>query len=360
MAYSQVYSPFSNDIEGILPVTKTSFSRWQAWKLPGKGTARDSCGEFFWKGCLELDKHQHTEHKGKIYRRACRRSCGRAQCPVCYQKWAALEGHRAVRRMAQFRTTLKPIHVIVSPGASDIEKPYDDLKDKMYSLVKKVGIIGGMAIIHPFRSICDVCQKDKERCNCGDLQKLQWYVSPHFHLICYGWVNGSAVGSVFENEGWVIKNLGVRETVAGTITYQLSHAGVHMPDNQVSCSVHGKDADACKLANAYPFPNPPDCVISEHEGKKATIVWFGALSYNKLKVDKSVMEHKDVCPICESELKEITFTKYNAIFDDVLEHSEFFDDPDGWEYLVPPEPPEYSHKPAEWSEFAWQTGHSGA
>lgn len=356
MAQSQVYSTFSNDVGGILPVTKSSLSRWSSWFLPGKGSSRESCGEYFWKGCLNLDAHHSTEHSGKIYRKRCRRSCGRAQCPVCYQKWASLEGHRAVRRMAQFKTNLREIHVIVSPGVSDIEKPFDDLKDKMYSLVKRVGIIGGMAIIHPFRSICKVCQRDKERCNCGDSGDFEWFVSPHFHLVCYGWVNGSAVGSVFQNEGWIIKNLGVRDTVAGTITYQLSHAGVHMPDNSVNCSVHGRDSDACRLANAYPFPNPPDCVISEKESKKATIVWFGALSYNKLKVDKSIMHQKELCPICESELQEIVFTKYNADFSDVPEHAEFFDEPDGWEYLAPVRSAAPEHRPADWSEFSWQTG----
>lgn len=253
--------------------------------------------------------------------------------------------------MSQYRTKLKPIHVIVSPGPKDVELPFDDLKDKMYSLVSKVGVVGGMAIIHPFRSLCEVCQKDKERCSCGDAQNLNWYVSPHFHLVCYGWVKGSVVGAIYESEGWIIKNLGVRDTLAGTITYQLSHAGVHMPQ-EAHCSVHKEDKDACRLANAYPFPNPPDCVFLEKESKKATVVWFGDLSYNRLKVDKSIMNQKDHCPICESELQEIVFTMYVADFTGVPEHSEFFDDPEGWEYLAPvgsaagPE-----HTPAKWDDF---------
>lgn len=332
VAQNQVFQDYSNDLAGILPFAKTR-SRWDAWRLPGHGeVTRETCGHLFWKGCLETHAH-FGEHQGKGYAKRARRCCRKASCPMCYEKWAFLEGHRAVRRISQYVTRMKPIHVIISPGVRDMELSYDALKDKMYSIAKAIGIVGGLAIIHPFRSICKLCQKDKDHCDCGEAGVYEWYVSPHFHLVCYGWVKGEVVGSIFESEGWVCKNLGVRQSVASTIGYQLSHAGVHMPESG-SCSVHGSDHVACRLANKFPFPNPPDCEIVSGEKKKATVVWFGALSYNKLKVDKSVMDEKDRCILCNGELREIRFTMCDLSLweSQFKENDEVFLDPEGWEY----------------------------
>lgn len=349
MAESVLLSTFSNDIDGILPLGKSSLSQWHGWVLPGHGDSRVDCGKLYTKGCLEVGLH-HGEHEGKAYFKRVARSCKRAACPVCYEKWASREGHRAVRRMSYFKTGYKPIHVIVSPSPADIELSYDDLKDKMYSLVKRVGIFGGMSIIHPWRSLCDLCQHDKEHCSCGDRQIIKWYVSPHFHLICYGWVNGSAVGSVFNDSGWIIKNLGKRDTLAGTITYQLSHAGVSNP-SEGYCPAHGDDKESCRLAREFPFGNAVNCSPSLKGHKHSTITWFGVLSYNKLHVPKESMDDKPLCPVCESPLREVVFTMYDADFSDLIEGYEWFDDPGGWEYLDKGHGVEPVHVSASWSDL---------
>jgi len=48
-------------------------------------------------------------------------------------------------------------------------------------------------------------------------------VSPHFHILGYGWVHH--VKENYESNGWIVKNLGIRNSVRATAHYQLSHCG---------------------------------------------------------------------------------------------------------------------------------------
>jgi len=64
----------------------------------------------------------------------------------------------------------------------------------------------------------------------------------------------------------LFKNRGVRDSTFATIYYQLSHAG-----------------------------------IKKHNH---TLVWFGSLSYSKLKVEKEDIE-RNICPYCNAKLKEV-------------------------------------------------------
>jgi hypothetical protein len=120
----------------------------------------------------------------------------------------------------------------------------------LYKLAKKCGLFGGCSIFHPFRE-----HEDKS-----------WYWSPHFHVLGFGWVRH--VKTLYEKYGWIIKNVGVRKSVHATLMYQLSHAGVHK-DHHV-------------------------------------VTWFGALSYNKLRVDP-FREVKPCCPLCDHELEDLLF-----------------------------------------------------
>ncbi len=201
-----------------------------------------------------------VSYKGNICVKRYRRSCGRGECPVDYEYWASREAHRAERRLRAYRPSQfrKVIHVIVSPSQEEIDAlDYRKLRVKAYFVLKRVGIMGGVCIFHPFR------QREEDG---------SWYLSPHFHVMGYGWV--SQVGETYEETGWIVKNLGVRQSVYATLMYQLSHAGVYMK--------------------------------AEGEGKKATITWFGELSYNKFKAPKE--ELRELCPICGAPLVILTYT----------------------------------------------------
>jgi hypothetical protein len=255
---------------GILPITKSTFEVsagfhgvFGGWELPGHGDPYAGCGAFFYRGCLDVEAHKQerldVEASGRIYVKRIASTCLRAVCPVCYEKWAAKEAHKIEYRIDQVRGLGPPVHVVVSVPKSDYGLVLDDfvkLRRKVYLVVKRVGIRGGSMIFHPFRQ--------------NPLTK-EWFFSPHFHLIGFGWVLG--VDIEFELSGYVIKNKGIRDSVFATAMYQLSHCG-----------------------------------INSSKGKRGfhSVTWFGACSYNKLNVEPEIVE-PEVCPLCGKKLGRILF-----------------------------------------------------
>lgn len=223
---------------------------WLNWQLPGHGESYSDCGSWRLKGCLNVEAHTQDglfeEMAGKVFVRIFKRSCLRAECPICYEKWAGKEAGKIEWRLAAWSKG-KVIHVVVSAAKRDYALPYRKLRVKAYSVAKSSGFLGGSCIYHPFRQY--------------EISK-RWYFSPHFHLLGYGWIKGTKQG--YEKHGWIVKNVGVRKTVIGTAQYQLSHAGVHE--------------------------------------KHHTITWFGRLSYNQLKVPHKEIE-EETCPICGEKLR---------------------------------------------------------
>jgi hypothetical protein len=182
-----------------------------------------------------------------------RRSCGRASCPVCFEKWAGLQGRRAEHRLKRFQVSLarfrKVIHVAVSVARCDWALEYPGLRRKAYKLARFVGVRGGCVVFHPWRK-----------------KGSEWVWSPHFHMLGFGWISGERVREVHKGEGWLIKNVGVRKRPRAVLAYLLSHAGIH-PHRQ-------------------------------------TVTWFGALSYNKFSCSPYVPE-EEVCPVCGGSMKPL-------------------------------------------------------
>jgi hypothetical protein len=104
-----------------------------------------------------------------------------------------------------------------------------------------------------------------------------------------GWIQGNKVAHLYHSGGWIIKNLGVRDSVGATALYQLSHAGVHE--------------------------------------KYDTITWFGSMSRNKMKTIPEVNE-KPTCPLCGAELVKLIWVGSGPMpFQD---EGQYFDDPGNW------------------------------
>lgn len=267
--------------EGILPISEKY--HFGEWFLPGNGEAYADCGDLRFRGCLNTAGHsgslEKPERQGKAFVQCYKRSCGRKECPICYEGWASLQADRAVYRLLNYcvskdivrevyrikdrhirhhkiegifrRARRKPVHVIFSIPKRLYSLTLVELKRIFYKLVKKAGIVGGCSIFHPFRM---------------DALTNKWYFSPHFHVVGFGWVHSTKL--IFDESGWIIKNRGVRKTVHGTLMYQLSHAGVH----------------------------------KHHH----VTVWFGKLSYRSLYLEP-MPELKPVCPLCGDELEELIF-----------------------------------------------------
>jgi hypothetical protein len=269
---------------GILPVAKSITPLWEfEWRLPGHGESYVDCGSKRYKGCLNVEEHNQEglfdSRAGKIFVRLYRRTCLRADCPTCYEKWAGKGAGKIEYRLMMAPGSGRPIHVVASPPVSDVcSLSFQDLRKKSYVVMKKSGFYGGSCIFHPFRE---------------DELTGKWYFSPHFHFIGFGWIKKTKEG--FNRHGWIVHNIGVRETVSGTALYQLSHAGVH--------------------------------------DRHHTVTWMGSLSYNRFKIPPKLPE-RDVCPLCGQELRELVYLGSEDLPD--VEEGFWLEPNDEWWVYAPP------------------------
>jgi hypothetical protein len=250
------------------------------WLLPGHGEPYGDCGSWRSKGCLNVEEHNqdglYEDMAGKVFVRRFRRTCLRAQCPTCYESWAGKEAGKIEYRLRSAPRKRRAIHLIVSPSVKDIAiLSYEGLRAKSYVISKKSGFLGGSCIFHPFRE---------------NESTKQWYFSPHFHMIGFGWIEHTKEG--YEEHGWVVKNAGLRKTVSGTALYQLSHAGIH--------------------------------------DKHHTITWFGSLSYNKLHIPPKKKE-EELCPLCGEKIHDLWYFGSEQLPE---EEGDFWLAPEGWMYKL--------------------------
>jgi len=259
----------------------------------GRGVKKDdSCGVFFMRGCLETHLHESMDppkrvaaqigFDGKtspfgVYYERWVHSCFRQACPKCWKKWAIRETKRAARRLRAFKLkgrNLKPIHIMVQIPYVDWMLNLQQMRVKVYIILKKLHILGGMSIYHP----------DRWRNGFA-------YFAPHFHIIGYGWLGDTRKN--YYASGYVVKNLRIRKNVEGTIWYQLSHAGFHP--------------------------------------KHHTVTWFGCLHPSKLKIPKEDPdEHR--CPFCMGKLKQILWIGDGSCPISGVEGNVGYGDAQGWVY----------------------------
>ena len=221
------------------------------WHLPATKESHDWCGEWCAKGCLNVKAHIGTECEGKGYVKTFQRSCYRADCVVCEPKWRARESNKATRRIEKYeeKSGKHAKHIIVSPPQWLHRKSKKELSKSCYKILKDVGCIGGTVIFHPFRY---------------DKRFKGWSYSPHFHIIGFGWIE--FVTENYQKNGWIVKNMGFRDSTFSTFYYQLSHAGI--------------------------------------KNHNHTLIWFGDLSYSKLKIEKEDVDN-NICPYCHAKLREV-------------------------------------------------------
>jgi hypothetical protein len=258
--------------------------RFGNWGLPGHGEARADCGTFFMRACFNVD--EHPDHLA-VFQPFVHR-CFDPKCPEDWRFWLLRESERISSRidiaMKQKPWMGNPIHYMESVPQRLWYLPKEKLASIAYAIAKRVGFLGGSVIWHPFR----------------ETEDGRWYISPHFHFLGFGWIDGSAVDAEYLKSGWICKNIGVRDSVFGTAYYQLTHCGVW----------YG-------------------------EGKRHSVTWFGELSYNKLKIPKSIEDRDQVvCPYCGEPLKRV---RWVGSGDSPLPCSGidgfYLASPDGWETL---------------------------
>ena len=278
----------------ILPSTKSSKRdfvppfdyRYEFLSGNRPEVTRDTCGKWLYYGCLKSEKHgfpiaagQRDLSGGSAHAHdvveAVRKSCGKLDCPVCYEKAAAKQALKIENRISQFkwagRKETKYYHWVASPPESDVAR-YDErqLRRKAVKILKEAGVAGGCNIFHHLRRYNDNdLREDIAEGSSWKTAPAAWHFSPHFHVIGVGFTSKQKVLHVFNKYGWVVKNLGQRKSVRSTALYQLSHA--YIPK------------------------------------KGHAVTWFGVMAYNNksFKPKPLPKEKERVCPVCGSEMQKV-------------------------------------------------------
>ena len=204
--------------------------------LPAMGTSRESCGHYFYRGCIgptendiqypDVFNHKHKLHPENtgIATRS-KNVCGKLSCPVCYKDTINKLSIKAGNRMQAFQILLRSQlflkhekriynhYVISPPHTKDISdrKKLSNWIRSIHTKIQSMGIIGGLTIFHPFRF-------DKD---------FNPYYSPHLHIIAAGWTNTDDIKNFYEKTGTVLTKVNSVldiESVTGIIRYLLSHS----------------------------------------------------------------------------------------------------------------------------------------
>lgn len=317
---------------GILPYKKSTIKN--NWFLVGHGLPYPTCGSIIGKKCDNVSQHR----EGRTFRRYLKNSCHRRECPICYESWGSMEAERSLIRIASYvrgilniheriegiisnnlrksssdvhkaivndldKLVNKAIHVVISPPKGTIltKKNYIKYRNKCVRLAKKAGFHGGNFTIHDYRYHCAKCDApipdyhfECAECGCKD---LVWVESPHWHGVGFGWITKTK--EISQKSGWVIINLGVRESVFATIQYILSHATYYQdPDPEIN-------------SNGKP--------VNFH-----ITTWFGDLSYRKLGAIPKMGVIRELCPYCGSLLMRMEDDELNR-FPPPVEFDKRFD-----------------------------------
>jgi len=241
--------------------------------IPGLKEKHDWCGIWNAKGCVHTEDHNTPEHNGKIFLRQFKKGCFRASCEECWKRWQARQSNRATRRIEKYEKVSgkQPIHIILSIPLHDYSLSLKGMRNKARKILQEVGCVGGAIIFHPVR-----------------IKNLRVYWSPHFHIVGFG-ILKCKISQAYRKYHWPIIDKGFRKSVFGTFHYNLDHCGIK---KGVQC-----------------------------------MVWFGELSYSKLKLEKEP-DHS-VCPACGRKLVEI----YHNGRDPPVPPDESYDgfvDSEGW------------------------------
>ena len=242
------------------------------WQLPSVGVqTRDTCRKWHTNGCLNVQNHPSKDGRPHAYVKSRAMTCFKALCPVCWENWISREASRGTHKLETYEkiTTSgyrrNPVkHLVISVPEKDWGLDYKKLKKFARNILKKNYIKAGAMIFHPYRQLMIE----------GDFQ--EWYWSPHFHILGFGWTQQDVVEDTYDETEWLIKNLGTRKSVHSTLWYVLSHCGIKQ-------GLH-------------------------------SITWFGDLSngniakyYPECKPEKD--ENYNKCPFCETDLRPTIITE---------------------------------------------------
>lgn len=241
------------------------------WSLTGSGESKIDCGTFF-----------QIVQKSIEHRLIFKHGCGKRSCQICSDDWGKRQAQRACNRTYALAKIMhykhEPRHVIISFPPNLQRKNYDG--PKLFTKLRKK--ISNAILKHTYQN----SKKSYARIRgfWMTFHPARWkdskpYFSPHFHLICFGWLDTQAIAKELN---CVVKVLGSRldedkeqiekQATTRIIRYLCSHTCLNKQ-----------------------FP------------KKRSIWWFGDLAYNQL--TRKIINQKTV-DIRDPNLD--LFYEYNA------------------------------------------------
>lgn len=218
-------------------------AEFDGFGLPAQGMAKDYCKHWISYGCNNIKEHPKNQH----YCQHSQKSCKTNSCPRCHVDWINRQANRSTQRFMKFTKDKKFFfrHIVLSPPPQAKNQSYASLKEWLDKILKVANIKTASIVFHPFRFY--------------DNEKIQPYVSPHFHLIVYDKVTNTT--EFYNKTKWLIKNKGDLKKeldIFNCVRYMLSHAGI--------------------------------------KKKTHSIRYIGDISYRKLKVEKEPKMKQ--CPYC--------------------------------------------------------------
>jgi len=243
----------------------------------GSENITEYCGVFVSYGCLHVEGHSSNQAYVKTYAL----SCFKSSCKKCWYTWSAREANHGTHKIQTYEkiTTTKyrknpAKHIVVSVPKKYWDLDYKKLKKRARDIVKTNNIEAGCMIFHPYSLM--------EKPNGSFIDDIQeWYYSPHFHIIGFGWIDDNIVKDTYDETEWVIKNLGTRDSVYSTFLYQLSHCGINE--------------------------------------KFHSVTWFGNLSNGnvaKYRIECKPLKDENpmMCPECMTSLRKLVVLDYQTLF----------------------------------------------
>ncbi len=264
----QDFSKKNPAYHAITPKYQNAYGKWfdngRPYGMVASGIPTQRCGSWKWFGCSVGAVVRAEGCEPSYYAEGHPYSCNRPACPACFFRWAFRLAMKSERRAVEYlelinRKVSKRHHFwllhVVFEGTKN--------RSKVIAAAKAVGIKGGSLIFHPWR---------------WDRFTSKWRLSPHWHVLGYGWIDGMKVREIYQKKRILIHAIKPSEKRSwfDTIKYELKHCE----------SKQGHHALTYFGEMAYnKFATPPaetnDIVCPCHNWPLVPVIYVGPTAFEK-------------------------------------------------------------------------------
>jgi len=296
---------------------------YMEWTLPLQDHSipkRNGCGIFF--NSNEVPPMKACSLNKEHYARLMAYHCGSLACVICSNHSALLRGAKSEHRLLSlFDINVRkgdggkmPRHFVISPPQTwasrmvALPETYKSMYRSAVKILKQNGLHSGCIIFHPWREYDD---------------HSGWYISPHFHVLAYGFVPRSkdvyddlklpgVIPASDEDDGerWSLIDIHHKagthlRSVRHTITYLLTHCGLN------SFPTWDMDIGFCDILDEMIINETEDIekidlegiLMKNMKGKYHAVNWYGDMRNCNIRVLDTYKDRRIcTCSNCESDI----------------------------------------------------------